>query len=85
MIDINTKVIVRNNEDETYKIGILKRYDLFGGGNFKKTKLPIVDIDGVEYTCMGIVIVYDKIVTDILDKLTPKEQWNILSANYKRQ
>ena len=79
----NTKVIVRNNEDEPYHIGTLIRYEIIG--QMRESLLPIVkfDEDGKEYMCGGIVLEYDPILISILDKLTPKEQWDILAVNYR--
>ena len=73
---IGSKVISRSNENEPYKIGIIKDYQNMSKGS---NMFPIVEIDGKEYLCMSIIRHYSETLCRILDKLTYKEQWNILA------
>jgi len=75
---LNKRVIYRSNEDEDYMIG-----ELIGFSDISSTSLiPIIqsEKDGIKYTCMGITIKYTDEIVRILDKLTPKEQWELMAA-----
>jgi len=72
------KVIVRNNEDEPYKIGTFVEYaDLSNCPD----DVPMVIFDGDEkpYMCFGITIPYSEDIKCRLDRLTPGQQWTLLT------
>ena len=74
---IGSKIIIRSNqEDEPYEIGTIKEYVYITKDN---NMVPIIKINSEEYFAMGIMRHYSETLCKILDKLTPKEQWNILS------
>lgn len=74
------KVIVRSNENEPYKIGTFLGFDTVG----KREQLfPVVQVEGINYICFGIVKQWTQNLQDQLDQLTPREQWNLLSNNIK--
>jgi hypothetical protein len=78
---VGSRVILKSNENESYKIGNIVRYDRIT----KSEKLiPVVTVDGEnnEFYCFSIIRHYSKTLTDILDKLSPREQWNVLSEFY---
>lgn len=69
-----TKVIVRSNENEPFKVG-----ELVGFYKLNKTdELPLVYLDGKELVCMGIVIPWAKEIEALLRPLTPARQWELL-------
>lgn len=74
-------VILRSNNDEPYAVGKFVCYDDLGG---KSKPIPVVNVDGEECVCFCLVFPYSEGMTSVLDKLTPKEQWNMFSENYKR-
>lgn len=75
-----TKVIVRSNNDEPFQIGEFKGYD----NQFHNNPIPVVNCDGKDYWCMGIVVEFNEKLIATLNTLSYKEQWNHLSLNYKR-
>ncbi len=83
-MDIGDKVIVRSNEDDPLLIGHITSFTDFG--NPKNDLCPIVEDEETkeEFICMGIVKPYSEGLLKELEPLTPKEQWNLLSKNYKR-
>jgi len=77
-----SKIIVKSNNDEPYKIGTLLRWEI--NYNYSRNPngvFPIVQFDGDDttYFCMGIIRHHCEERINILDKLTNTEQWNILS------
>lgn len=74
-----SKVIVKSADENNYSIGTM-----IGPTPVSKAQkiIPLVDIDGKEYMCFGIVRLYDERVTRALDKLTGEEQWNVMAKNY---
>ena len=75
MIPVGTRVIVRSNEDEPIKGGILVRYE-----QIHSATIPVVQFedDGKLYMCMGIVRPYSDELMTTLFPMTPKEQWDHL-------
>jgi polynucleotide 5'-kinase involved in rRNA processing len=73
---IGSKVIIRSNENEPYEIGNIVDYV-----NITKARnlFPVISVNEKNFICLGIIRHYSKEICNILDKLTPKEQWNILS------
>lgn len=69
------KVIVRSNDyDAPFWIGEYIEKD-------KEFNIPIVVNDqGERFLVMGIIVPYSKPVADMLNTLTPKEQWDTLKA-----
>lgn len=75
------KVIARSNEDDPFIVGTL-----IGKEKVGSTEIPIVKgDDGQTWFCMGIVVPYTDELAQRLGTMTPKEQWNDLSKNYKRK
>lgn len=76
---IGQKVIHRTNEDEPYRIGSIFRYD-----DMLKSPddIPTIKFDdtGEPKICMGITVPYCEEIAKRLDKLTPKQQWELLWA-----
>lgn len=76
--NMGDKVIVRSNEwDEPLKIGI------YNGQHAKHKTVPIIDINGEMFTCMGVVVPYSEELLTNLSQMSTKEQWNHLSRNLK--
>jgi len=73
---VGVKVICRSNEDEPYEIGIIKDYIAITQAN---NLVPLIEFENGEKICLSIIRPYSKTLCKILDKLTPKEQWNVLS------
>ncbi len=80
-LKIGQKVIVRSNEDDPLKIGTYQGFELI---TLAKQPCPVVEFDDGKFLVMGIIKPYSDELKEKLDKLTPKEQWNSLSENYKR-
>jgi len=81
---IGDTVLVRSNNDEPYQIGKLVGYGGFSPDTTQE-QFPMVDINGTIYICLGIIVVDPGLVGyEILNALTAKEQWNLLSSHYKR-
>ena len=76
---IGDKVIVRDNQDEPYKIGVLKTFDKMYG-----SKIPVVTVEQ-DYWCMGVVVEWNEELAAHLDTLSPKDQWNWLVIWAKRK
>jgi len=74
---IGTNVIVRSNEDEPYQVGLLNGYQKHEkSGQY----IPIVDINGTDFLCFGIIVPYDEGLAGILDMLSHQEQLNLLTT-----
>lgn len=71
-----SKVIIKNNEPESYKVGTLKGFTQYKDNG---SVFPIVDVDGKELVVWGIMRLYHANRAKALDKLTPIEQWNVLA------
>ena len=71
---IGTKLIVKSNDDQPYRIGIMK-----GATRMHSSVFPLVEIDEKECMVMGIIRLADPRRTIALDKLTGIEQWNVLA------
>ncbi len=67
------KVIVRSNEDEPFKVGELKRFE-----RIHSTLVPIVEVDGTEWGCMGVMVPWTQELADFLTFLEPARQWEIM-------
>ena len=72
MIEKDTKVIVRSNEDEPFKIGTLQ--------GIYVSNIPYVLIDGESCLCAGIVIPHTLEMEEFLLSLSYDRQWEILSG-----
>ena len=73
---LNSRVIVRSNNDEPYKIGNLIGFKILGNIS---TEVPIIRLDsGEEVISFGVVIPYSKEMEDFLDTLSFSKQWEIL-------
>jgi hypothetical protein len=73
---VGSNVIIRSNENEPYSVGIITAYIPISQS---KDLVPVVNIHGKEHICFSIIRHYSSALCRILDKLTPSEQWNILS------
>lgn len=82
-IQLGDLVIVRNNEDDHYAVGTLVGYDN-AWHDPSREQFPVVALGGTLFFCMGIVVKYTKELCDLLDTMTPKDQWNYLSEHYKK-
>jgi hypothetical protein len=72
MLEPGTKVIVRSNEDEPFRIGYFERWSEHG--------IPVVQMDdGNRYLCFGITIPYSEEMAQFLSSMTPQRQWEILA------
>jgi len=73
------KVIVRSNEDEPYELGVFIEYN----EDMKSPDdIPMVrfDRDSKIYTCFSIVVPFSEEMIARLDKLTPNQQWELLTV-----
>jgi hypothetical protein len=71
---LSTKVIARSNEDEPLVVGELVGFSRLGG-----THLPEVESGGKTYIYMGVVVPFSEELFEMLSKVDPKRQWEILS------
>lgn len=78
---VGTKVIVRSNNDEPYMIGVFSGYEL----KENSSPIPVCICNDTTYWVMGIVVEHNDELQTHLDSMTPKDQWNYLSLNYKRK
>jgi len=78
------RVIVRSNEDCTLLIGTIIDFENFGNPRNEFFPVVIEEETGKLFVCLGIVKPYSDELIKELEPLTPKEQWNKLSKNYKR-
>lgn len=70
-----TKVIIRSNEDEPYKVGRIVGYAEMPSPD----DIPVVELEGGEkLTVFGINVPYDEDLIERMDKLTPHQQWELL-------
>lgn len=80
-MNIGDKVIVRSNNDEPLLIGFYH-----GEETFPNSSVPVVkDEQGGIWYCLGIIKPFSEELMAELAPLSPKEQWNKLSINYKRR
>ncbi len=70
---IGKKVICRSNENDPLMVGI------FGGRNTAYNNVPMVESDGSPFFIGGIIIPYSELMFEMLNKLTPKKQYKLLS------
>jgi hypothetical protein len=75
---VGSRVIVRDNENSKYRIGELVRWE--SPNMDDKNWFPFVKMedDKKEYLVMGIIRHYSNELIAVMDKLTPREQWNIM-------
>jgi NEDD4-binding protein 2 len=72
------KIITKSNEhDENYRVGIFVAYN---DALKSPDNIPMIEIEGITYTCFGITMPFTTSLTARLDKLTPKHQWEFLCA-----
>lgn len=78
---IGTKVIVRDNESgNPLLFGTLVAYDDLGGK--ADPRIPIVDVGGVNYWCLGFVVEDSAYWRTKLEPLTPKTQYSTLLRHF---
>lgn len=74
---VGSKVISRSNENEPYLIGVISSYIRITKEN---DLVPVINFgEDKEYVCFSIIRHYSEELCKILDKLSPKEQWNVLT------
>ena len=79
-MNVGDKVIVRSGDwNESFKIGMLVAYDDLEGKAYKP--IPVVEIEGTTLYIFGVCKKYWAGCEKTLQKLTPREQWNVLSDN----
>jgi len=71
----HNKVIVRSNENEPAKVGLLIGFEQICGSD-----VPKVFIKGSERFCLGLVIPYTDEMAEFLGDLQPPVQWDILQG-----
>jgi len=71
----STKVIVRSNENEQFKVGELIGYETRGSNEFS-----LVLINEKLFVSLGIVIPWSREMEFFLHSLEFKKQWEILSS-----
>ena len=84
-MEIGDNVIVRSNEDTPLMSGVITRwYD--NDGKWSR-KVPIVrsSQDDKEYTCFGFVMAFNDELFEILQTMTPKEQYNYIFDKFPRE
>jgi len=81
---VGDRVICRSNEDEPYRVGTIASFQELGRSVPQLFPVVLCEEDNKEYLVMGILEKYSDELAEALDKLTPREQWNVLSSNYKR-
>jgi predicted kinase len=69
-----TKVIIRSNEDEPYKVGKIVGYSDMPSPD----DIPVVEVDGNKLVVFGINLPWNEDLVERLDKLTPNQQWELL-------
>ena len=74
---IGSKVIIKSNEPNPYQIGTVIGFHSFHDDI--KTIFPVVEVEGKDYVVFGIMKHYHPLRAKALDKLTPEEQWNVMS------
>lgn len=82
IFNIGDKVIIRGNDwSQDLMIATIIDYTNFGKEN--TTLLPLVreESTGKEYISFGLMKKYTKEKLEALNKLSPIEQWNVLSEN----
>jgi hypothetical protein len=73
---IGKKVIVRSNENEPYFVGEFAGFTNFSRSN---SLIPVVkDENGKEWGAMGVIVPYSVQMAEVLDKMTPSQQWEWL-------
>ena len=79
---IGTKVVCKSNNNEPYLRGTIVDYEAI---SLAKNLTPVVKFEGEEepFLVLGIIRPYSPELCEALDKLTPIEQWNVLSEFYK--
>lgn len=79
---IGERVIIVDNEETPYFIATIAGYKEVGRmGNV----LPLIkDGDGIKYLCMSIIRPFNEELTNILDTLSPIEQWNYLAHDHSQ-
>lgn len=82
-LEIGTRVIVRSNEDEPYMVGTLVEYREIGRVMPIKTPVVKCEKSGKECLVFGIIEPYGEELVEALNKLTPRQQWNVLSRWHK--
>ena len=75
---VGDRVIVRSNENEELMIGTLVQM-----APMHNTFVPIVNSNNMDWWVGGIVIEHTDEIEMWLSNMTPTEQWNALSLNYK--
>jgi hypothetical protein len=78
-LPIDSKVIIVEN-DSPSKVGVLKRYELFGKWN--DCLLPVVQV-GDQELIGGLILPFNRDLWDQIKDKTPKEQWR-LAVLYKK-
>ena len=73
---IGSKIILRSNEDEPYQIGFIEDYVAI---TKSQSMIPVANVNGKTFFVFSIMRHYSKTLCNILDKLTPDEQWNVLA------
>lgn len=73
---IGQRVVVRSNEDDPLLIGTVSGYENFG----RNRLFCLVKNDaGDEYIAFGVIHHYSPGKVEALNKLTPREQWNVMA------
>lgn len=74
---VGQMVIVKSNEDDDpYWVGKVTDHDAIGS-----SIVPMIKeiTTGKTFLCLGKIHYYSKGKADALDKLTPREQWNVMA------
>jgi hypothetical protein len=74
---IGAQIMVRSNEDEPISLGVLVRFEAVSKA---ENPIPIVEIEGKEYLCMGAVFPYNEKILEEAKGLSNKEQWERFKA-----
>ena len=83
-METGNKVIVRSNEDIPLMTGVVTRFFDMDGKWSDKTPVVKSDIDGEEYVCMGLVLPFNTELVELLQTMTPKEQWDYIIDKFPR-
>jgi hypothetical protein len=75
------KVIVLTNEPSPIQKGFFTSYLKVGE---TKKGIPVVNINGEELLCMGIVVKYNEDIFNTLSKLPPIEAWNYIAEPHSQ-
>ena len=81
-IRIGDKVIVISNEDEPTMVGHVKDFIKFNPGHSSSIPLVIEEGTGKEFTCFGILKLYDAALKAKLDAMPQPQRWNSVAQNY---